>query len=278
MESEIDNNKKNSYKSISFLTDFGLSEECAAVCKGVIFSILPGVRVIDITHMIPPFDVRKGAFVLSQAVKWIDANAHLAIVDPGVGSKRRALILETKKGYLVGPDNGLLIPAAVNLGGIKKAVEIQNNEYFLPEVSTTFHGRDIFSPVTAHLLTGVPVDELGPEIETHELSPAPWNEPRLEGDKLLLEIIDIDNFGSVRLNYYMDKQVEGFSIKAGDSVHILIDEKEFELELVNSYSDLAEDKTGLIYDSTGCLTIFTNKGSAASKLKLPPGGNLIIKI
>lgn len=265
-------------KTITFLTDFGLSEECVAVCKGVIYSVSPDFRVIDISHNIPPYNIRKGAFVLSQAVKWISADVHLAIVDPGVGSERRALILETEKGYLVGPDNGLLIPASDNLGGIERVVEIQNRKYFLPEVSSTFHGRDIFSPVTAHLCKGIPINEFGPEIAASELSTAPWSKPRLEDDKLLLEIIDIDNFGSARLNYFKDEQIENFKIKIGDSAHIMIEEREYKLKLVTSYSDISEGETGLIYDSTNCLTIFTNKSNAASELKLLTGSNVIIKI
>lgn len=266
-----------STKTIAFLTDFGLTEECVAVCKGVIYSVLLDVLVIDVSHNVPPFDIRKGAFVLSQAVKWISADAHLAIVDPGVGSQRRALILETEKGYLVGPDNGLLIPAAENLGGIKRIVEIQNRKYFLPEVSSTFHGRDIFSPVAAHLIKGIPINEFGPEVDANDLSAAPWSKPRLEDDKLLLEIIDIDNFGSARLNYFKDAQIKDFKIKIGDSAHILIEEREYKFKLVTIYSDITEDEIGLIYDSTGCLTIFTNKGSAARKLKLLAGDIIKIK-
>jgi S-adenosylmethionine hydrolase len=149
------------YEWISLTTDFGLSDGFAAACHGVIARIAPAVRVIDITHEIPPGDVTRAAAVLAQTVPHLPAAVHVAVVDPGVGTSRRGVVVQTPQGLLVGPDNGLLADAAEALGGILRAVELTNQEWFAAAVSPTFHGRDVFTPAAARLALGASLDSAG---------------------------------------------------------------------------------------------------------------------
>ena len=155
---------------ITFLTDFGLQDDFVGTCHGVIATIAPDARVIDVTHGIRPGHVLQGALVLANTLPYMPAGVHLAVVDPGVGSSRRALALRDGEGRLyVGPDNGLLLPAAERFGGVAEAHELANPEYSLQPVSRTFHGRDLFSPAAAHLAAGVALEELGPPVDPDEL-------------------------------------------------------------------------------------------------------------
>src|SRR5918912_2339961 len=155
---------------ITFLTDFGLQDDFVGTCHGVIKRIAPEVDVIDITHGIAPQQVMQGALVLANTLPYMPAGVHLAVVDPGVGGTRRPLALRDREGRLyVGPDNGLLLPAADRFGGVAAAHELANPEYALPQVSRTFHGRDLFSPAAAHLALGVSLGELGPPIDPDAL-------------------------------------------------------------------------------------------------------------
>ena len=181
---------------ISLLTDFGIADTYVGQMKGAILAIAPGARLVDLTHAVPPQDVRAGAFLLWSAVEAFAASTvHLAVVDPAVGSKRRAIAIRSRRGDIfVGPDNGLLVPAVERLGGIDLAIELTEHSYWRPNPSTTFHGRDIFGPVAAHLASGVPFQNLGrPAADLHELH---LPQPRgLEG-----EVIHVDAFGNLITN------------------------------------------------------------------------------
>ena len=156
---------------ITFLTDFGLEDDFVGTCHGVMKRIAPDVEIIDITHGIPPRQVLPGALTLANTLPYMPPGVHLAVIDPGVGSARRALALRDAEGRVhVGPDNGLLIPAAEKLGGITEAHELTNPKYALESVSRTFHGRDLFSPAAAHTALGVPLAELGPPIDPDALA------------------------------------------------------------------------------------------------------------
>ncbi len=184
---------------ISFLSDFG-AESSPAVCRGVMWSIAPDARILDLTHSVRKFAVRDGAFLLSRMVGYLPVGVHVAVVDPGVGTARRPIALRASRGdMLVGPDNGLLRPAARELGGIEAAHEIAATELFLPRVSSTFHGRDIFSPVAAHLANGLPLHRVGPSIDPGALVDLTLPEPRVTGRKLDTAVLIIDSFGNARL-------------------------------------------------------------------------------
>ena len=181
---------------ITLLTDFGLADTYVGQMKGAILAIAPGARLVDLTHAVPPQDVTAGAFLLwSAAEAFAPRTVHLAVVDPGVGSKRRAIAIRSRRGdVFVGPDNGLLVPAVERLGGIDLAIELTEQSYWRPNPSTTFHGRDILGPVAAHLASGVPLQNLGhPAADLHPLH---LPQPRgLEG-----EVIHVDAFGNLITN------------------------------------------------------------------------------
>ena len=158
---------------VCFLSDFGLGGDFVGTCKGVILSIAPDVPIIDLTHDVPGFEVEAGAEILQHATRYMPPDTvYLAVVDPGVGTGRRGLALRTGNGPLmVGPDNGLLVPAAESLGNVSEAVELTNEKYQVSPVSSTFHGRDIFAPAAAHLASGVELSELGRKVSPDTLTP-----------------------------------------------------------------------------------------------------------
>ena len=163
---------------ISFLTDFGPS--APAVCRGVMFSISPDANIIDINHQVPRYSIRDGAGSLMFALKHLPVGVHVAVVDPGVGTERLPIGLKVARGdVLIGPDNGLLIGAAETLGGIVEARVLENQGLMLPVISSSFHGRDIFSPMAAHLANGVPFEDVGPTIAVDDLVRLPETRPTI---------------------------------------------------------------------------------------------------
>jgi hypothetical protein len=184
---------------ISFLTDFG-TESAPATCRGVIWGIAEEARILDLSHTVRKFAVRDGAFLLSRMVGYLPVGVHLAVVDPGVGTARRPIALRVARGdLLVGPDNGLLLPAARVLDGVIAAHVVTATELFLPHVSSTFHGRDIFAPIAAHLANGVPLERVGPPIEPTELVDLRLPEPVVRDGVLETSVLLIDSFGNARL-------------------------------------------------------------------------------
>src|SRR5436190_13035707 len=163
--------------------------------------IAPDVQIIDITHGIPPQGVLQGALTLANTLPYMPVGVHLAVVDPGVGSARRALALRDGEGRIhVGPDNGLLLPAAEKLGGIREAHELTNPKYALESVSRTFHGRDLFSPAAAHLALGVPLAELGPPVDPDALARLDLPQPEVGATRIRCKVVSVDRFGIMQLN------------------------------------------------------------------------------
>ena len=159
-------------RPVCFLSDFGLTDDFVGTCKGVMHGIAPGVSIVDLTHEVPDFGVEAGAELLQHATRYMPADAvYLAVVDPGVGTRRRGIALRTGSGaLLVGPDNGLLVAAAESLGGISGAVALTEERFHRHPVSNTFHGRDIFAPVAGHLVAGVGISDLGEAVEPASLT------------------------------------------------------------------------------------------------------------
>jgi S-adenosylmethionine hydrolase len=184
---------------ISLTTDYGLSDGFAAACHGVIGRLAPQVRVIDVTHLVNPGDVARGAAVLAQAVPHLPPAVHVAVVDPGVGTARRPLALRTPGGVLVGPDNGLLPWAADALGGIEAAIELTDPEWFTPQVSHTFHGRDVFAPVAARIAAGADPAGAGPAVDPAGLVRLPDPVVAVGDGWLEAEVTTVDRFGNVQL-------------------------------------------------------------------------------
>lgn len=186
------------YPCISLTTDYGLSDGFVAACHGVIARIAPAVRIIDITHAVPPGDVRRGAAVLSQTAPYLPPAVHVAVVDPGVGTARRGVAVRTPNALLVGPDNGLLPWAVAALGGAQEAVELTSPEWF-PTVSATFHGRDVFAPAAARFALGAPLSEAGPAIDPGSLVRLPDPVVSAGPGRLEATVLTVDHFGNVQL-------------------------------------------------------------------------------
>ena len=187
------------YHWISLTTDYGLTDGFVAACHGMLARIAPAIRVIDVTHLVPPADVARGAAVLAQTAPYLPDAVHVAVVDPGVGTQRRGIALRTPRGALVGPDNGLLLPAADALGGVREAVELTNPAWFAGTVSHTFHGRDIFAPVAANLALGHRIDEAGPQLDPADLVRLPEPAVEIGAGWLTAPVRTVDHFGNVQL-------------------------------------------------------------------------------
>jgi S-adenosylmethionine hydrolase len=249
------------FNTISFLSDYGTSDEFVGVVKSVIRAIEPGVTVIDITHDITPYDVKAGSLALARSVQYLCPGVVLAVVDPGVGTERRAVAIEVGDGqsYLVGPDNGLLASAVGMVGGATAAVELTNPEYQLAAPGPSFAGRDIFAPAAAHLCAGVPVAELGDPVEPALLLPGVVPLPREEAGALIGEVLWVDRYGNCQLNVDPD-EVEDW----GDRIQVRwVRPKEGSRTAtrVRAYDDLAPGQVGLAVDSYGLLAVVVGRGS-----------------
>jgi len=184
---------------ISFLTDFG-PDSAAAICRGVMLSIARDAQIVDISHSVRKYAIRDGAFLLQAALRWMPVGVHVGVVDPGVGTQRRPIgILAGRGDVLIGPDNGLLIAAAEQLGGIREARLLENRAWMLEKTSTTFHGRDIFSPVAANLAIGGDFADVGPVVDTSSLVAIRFPQPEVGDGVLHSSVVYVDSFGNLRL-------------------------------------------------------------------------------
>lgn len=248
---------------ISLLTDFGLVDSYVSEMKAVILSICPSAKIIDISHLVEEFNIRMGAFLLASATPSFPASTvHVAVVDPRVGSVRRPIVVETERSLYVGPDNGLLIPAAQS-ESILNVYEVTNRSMMRDEVSATFHGRDIFAPVAAHLACGSPPNECGTEI-TDYVTPS-YTQPRFDGKSVLCEVFHVDGFGNIVTNL-RSTQLPALNIRTGEKVRILLGKKRFSVRHVKTYSDLKENEFGLLMGSHGFLEIACRERSAAKRV------------
>lgn len=256
---------------LTFLTDFSLAWGPVGTCHAVIAEIAPDVRVVDLSHGIPPFDLRAGAWVLASALSYMPVAVHVAVVDPGVGTARLPLAVRVARGdLLIGPDNGLLIPAAERLGGITEAREIANTSLMRQPVSHTFHGRDIFAPVGAHLAAGMPLTEVGPVVGIGQLAPPPWNRPEYAGDRAQGEVALIDHFGNVRTNI----EERRWPIKHGGRVRLAMPSGSAELVTARTFGEVASGQLFAFDDSSGYVCIAINQGSAGEALGLRRGNSV----
>jgi S-adenosylmethionine hydrolase len=184
---------------LSFLTDFG-ADGAAAICRGVMLGIAPDAQILDISHGVRKYAIRDGAFLLRACLPWLPIGVHVAVVDPGVGTARRPVGLLTGRGdILVGPDNGLLLPAAERLGQIRSARALENRDWMLPVTSATFHGRDVFAPVAARLATGGRFEDAGPEFDPASLEQLRFPVATARDGGLDTSVLYVDSFGNLRL-------------------------------------------------------------------------------
>lgn len=258
------------YDWISFTTDYGDQDGFAAACRGVIARLAPTVRVLDVTHGVPPQDVRRGAAVLAQTAPFLPPAVHLAVVDPGVGSRRRAVCLVTAESLLVGPDNGLLLPAADALGGTVAAYALSDHTYQLPNVSPTFHGRDVFAPVAAHLATGLAPERLGPPVDLADLLRLNPPVTRVGAGMVDTEVLTVDRFGNVQLDATAD-HLERVGLGARAPVLLHLSERSVPSVRGDTFEDVGYGEMVVLVDSAGRAAIAVNNGSAAARLRLGVG-------
>jgi len=248
---------------ITFLSDFGLQDDFVGTCHGVMKRICPEVEIIDITHGIPPQQVLQGALVLASTLPYMPEGVHLAVIDPGVGSSRRALALRDGSGRLyVGPDNGLLTPAADKLGGIAAAHELGNPEYALQPVSRTFHGRDLFSPAAAHLAGGVPLEELGPPVDPEALVRLDLARPDVGPQGIRATVLYVDRYGNVPLNVNTD-DLEALSVLPGTQVELEIKGERYFAVAGRTFADARPGDIILYQDAYENVALAINGGNAA---------------
>jgi S-adenosylmethionine hydrolase len=241
------------------------------VCHGVIKRIAPEADVIDITHGIAPQHVFQGALVLADTLPFMPIGIHLAVVDPGVGGGRRSLALRgTDDRLYVGPDNGVLLVAADRLGGVEEAVAIENEAYTLTPISATFHGRDIFAPVAAHLARGVALSALGPSIDPSGLVRVELPVARLEDDRLHSTVVVVDRFGNLRLNL-TTAALEEAGIEHGGTIDIEVDGRHYDAVVARTFADVELGKLIVFEDSSGGVSLAINRGSAARILAVVTG-------
>ena len=269
------------FDNLWFLSDDGLEDEFVGVVKAVIRAIAPHVTVGDVTHQIPPHDIRAGALALARSMQYLTLTPAvvLAVVDPGVGSSRRAVAVEAggdngdgPGAILVGPDNGLLASAVAMAGGARRAVSLTNAEYHLPAPGPTFAGRDVFAPAAAHLCAGVDLTELGELVDPITLLPGVLPLSRQEEGVVVGEVLWVDRFGNIQLNVDPDDLLlmdDPLVLVSGDKTRTAV--------RARSYSDLRPGQVGLITDSYGLISIALDRRSAAEELRIGSGDSVTIK-
>jgi S-adenosylmethionine hydrolase len=262
---------------ITFLSDFGLKDDFVGTCHGVMKRIAAEAQIIDITHGIPPQAVLQGALVLANTVGFMPVGVHLAIVDPGVGGPRRPLVLRDEEDRLyVGPDNGLLLPAA-GRAGIAAAHELANPDYALETISRTFHGRDLFSPAAAHLARGVPLEALGPPVDPESLVQLDVPKLVIADGSIVATLLYVDSFGNIALNLTRD-DVEGLGIASGTRVEIELAGERYYAVMARTFADARAGDVILYEDSYKNMSLAISRGSAARMLHAAPGQEIRITI
>jgi S-adenosyl-L-methionine hydrolase (adenosine-forming) len=263
---------------ISLLTDYGLNDEFVGVVKSVISDIAPSARVIDLTHGVKPFDVRGGSLALARAIQYVPDGVIVAIVDPSVGSARRAIAVEVAqgRGVFLGPDNGLLGPAVALAGGAERSFELTNTELHLHSHGTTFAGRDVFAPVAAFLANGGALEDVGREIDVASLMPGLVPIPTQEnhpthGEGLHCEVAWVDVFGNCQLNVGPE-DVAPF----GDVLRLVIGEDVRSARVVTHFAQIDGGAIGAVVDSYGMIALAVDRGSAAEALRLQEGDEVLV--
>jgi S-adenosylmethionine hydrolase len=263
---------------ITFLTDFGLEDDFVGTCHGVLKRIAPESQIIDITHGIRPGHILQAALTLANTLPYMPSGVHLAVVDPGVGTGRRPLALRDAEGRLhVGPDNGLLIPAAERFGGVVEAHELANPKYALDSVSRTFHGRDLFSPAAAHLSLGVALGELGPPVDPEALVRLDLPEPEVGQSRIRATVLGVDRFGNIALNLSRE-HLDSVSVVPGMRVELAARGNRYYAVAARTFADAPTGELILYEDSYRSVAIAVSRGSAAAVLGVDEGAEIVLQI
>jgi S-adenosylmethionine hydrolase len=264
--------------TITFLSDYGLADDFVGICHGVMATICPAARIIDLTHGIRRHDTRAGAVVLAEALAFMPVGVHLAVVDPDVGARRRAVALELADGrLLVGPDNGLLMLAAEQGGGVIAAADIARSSFRLEPVSATFHGRDIFAPVAAALAGGVSVAEVGDPLDPAELIGLQLPVATMQDGALVAHVRYVDGFGNVQLNAGHEDLAES-GLKLGHIALLAPDlERVLPAQYARTFADVGRGELLLYEDAARRLSVAVSHGDAAVRLGVTVDDELRIR-
>lgn len=261
---------------ISFLSDFGHDDEFVGVVHGVLAKLAPDSRVIDVGHQVPPGNVRAGALSLVRAIQYLPEGVCLAVVDPGVGTDRRAIAALTDWGYFVGPDNGLLSPAVAMCGGASRMVSIENPEARIPSPGATFHGRDVFAPAAGLLASGeATLDDLGPELSGSEVTPLLLPLTEASEESVAGEVWWVDRFGNAQTNISPD-ELEALGLAPGSVVTLRVGATIHNLKWVAAYGDVEPGEGLLHVDSAGLIAIGVREGRADDDLAVGEGTSVSV--
>jgi S-adenosyl-L-methionine hydrolase (adenosine-forming) len=262
---------------VTLLTDYGRDDDFVGVCHGVIHSIHPDAQIVDITHGIERYAVRQGAIVLGNTLAYMPVGVHMAVVDPQVGTERRAVALRTGDGrLLVGPDNGLLSLAWERCGGVDLAVDVTRSPHRLEPVSATFHGRDLFAPVAAHLAAGADLADSGDPLDPAELASVELPRPRREGDALVAHALVVDRFGNAGLNVRHD-DLAGSGFTLGGPVELEVAGERFLATYARTFADVRAGELLVYEDAYRTLAVAINRGDAAATLGLRPDSEVLLR-
>jgi S-adenosylmethionine hydrolase len=265
-------------RPITFLSDYGYEDEFAGVCRAVIARIAPDAPVIDLTHGVRRHAVHEGSAVLANALPYAPAGIHLAVVDPGVGSPRRAIAVRTttEDRVLVGPDNGLLLPAIERLGGAVESVDVSLSPFRLEPISATFHGRDVFAPVAAHLARGASLAEAGEELDANSLARIDSPQPAVEEDRVVAHVVSIDRYGNAALDL-SDAQLPETGLRLGRHLSVEVRGEAHDAVFALTFADVPAGGLILYEDSYGNLALALNRDDAAAELGLAPAAEVVLR-
>ena len=262
---------------VSFLSDFGSLDEFVGVVHAVIYRLSPETRVIDITHGIPAGDVRAGALALTRAIQYLPPGVVLAVVDPGVGTARRAIAAATESSFFVGPDNGLLSPAVAMMGGAHSINAIENPEVMIPGPGATFQGRDLFAPAAALLASGeARLDDLGQAVDPASVMPLMLPLPKVELNMVIGEAWWVDVYGNVETNIGPDDLLV-IGARPGSEVTVRIGAANHEAKWVDSFGDVGDGELALHVDSAGLIAVAVRGGRADEELNAAAGMAIILQ-
>ena len=262
---------------VTLLTDYGRDDDFVGVCHGVIRQIHPQAQIVDITHGIERYAARQGALVLRNTLPYMPVGVHVAVVDPQVGTERRAIALRTGDGrVLVGPDNGLLSLAWERCDGVELAVDITRSPHRLEPVSATFHGRDVFAPVAARLASGAELAEAGEPLDAAALATVELPEPRVEEGALVAHALAVDRFGNAGLNVGHD-DLAGTGLTIGETIELEVGAERFLATFANTFADVKPGELLVYEDAYRMLAVAINRGDAGATLGLAPDGELRLR-
>ncbi len=262
---------------IAFVSDFGLEDTWVGVCHAVIHERCPEARIVDLAHQIPPYDVWKGAVIAAAGVHQLPDAIHLVVVDPGVGGGRHDLCVVAANGTrMIGPDNGVLIPAAERSGGVAEAFALEPQAIGVKEALATFRGRDVLTPAAAAMACGASASSLGTAVEPTSLAAAPFAAAHVEGEYLLAEVLESDRFGSIRMSVTA-RDVDERGLQGG-SLEMSIGHVRLSVPFGRTFSDVPEGDLVVLVDSSGWLTLAENTGSAYDRLGVEPGAHVRIRV